>query len=230
MVDYKSCSDDELVVLVRRGDPWAFDEIVARYHQRVVAYCYSILHDHDEAEDTAQETYVHAFQAMIGGRYREQGTFNSWLFTIARRVCMDRIKKKGGRREQSLDEMIQAGRDLEGDPSPESVVIGDDLTWCVRTALASLTEEERLLLSLKYEQGFTTEEIAAILGVSAGTANSRLNRARIRLAAAMRRACPEIIVGLETNRERDRRGRAGTEPGGMNEAAPAGARERDDHD
>jgi RNA polymerase sigma-70 factor (ECF subfamily) len=130
----------------------------------------------DAAADLSQDTWMRVLRGVA--TLRDPARLRPWLFGIARRVAMDRLRRQYASplaAEADLDELPAA----ESDPGLES-----DLAW-LEAEVASLPIRERETLALFYLRELTIEEIAASLDVPAGTVKSRLFRARRMLKQQM---------------------------------------------
>ena len=149
-------------------------EAFYRLHARAVhSYLVSLCRDRIRAEDLMQETFIKATQAM--GGYRG-GSPRAWLFSIARTVFLDDVRR-------------EARRPAEGgivDP-PEARAVDPVERDAIERALSALPERQRTALLLSDRIGLTGSEVAEALGVSAGAARVLLHRARL----AFRRAYEE---------------------------------------
>ena len=159
----------------------AFDELVRRTESRVRSVALAILRDPSEAEDVAQEAYLRAFRRASS--YRGDGPVGAWLCRIAVRLAHDAIRRAG--RQRRLREVAQPFAD-----SAEEIASArpeEDIRR--RTELASalrrLPEDEREAVVLKEVAGMTYREISDACGVPLGTVQSRIHRARQRLAEAL---------------------------------------------
>src|SRR6201995_5292288 len=93
--------DAELMLRVKRGDEAAFAELVEKYKQPVMNLIYRILRDATEAEDLAQNVFVQVYKSAH--RYEVTAKFSTWLFTIARNLCLNEIRRRSRHTADSLD-------------------------------------------------------------------------------------------------------------------------------
>jgi RNA polymerase sigma-70 factor (ECF subfamily) len=157
------------------------------YYERMCRYIASMIHDPDEAEDLAQETFLRAFQQRDS--LRNQEAVIGWLYRIATNVCLDRLRQRARRAplesETDLDDIP-----IEADtPSPEQTTEQNEMSACVQQYLADLPDDYRSVILLQDMYGLTGPEIAELLGVSLATAKIRLHRGRKRLRAALEAGC-----------------------------------------
>ncbi|MCP9949503.1 RNA polymerase sigma factor [Actinomadura madurae] len=162
--------DDELLVVrCQLGEPEAFAELVDRWHVPVWTFVRRML-DAERAGDVAQEIWVAVLRGLP--RLADPGRFRPWLFTIARRAVLDRLRHEYTTAERPGEAGEPPSEDLA-----EQVVDRTELV----AALADLPILEREILILFYLEDLSIAECAQICAVPAGTVKSRLHRARRRL-------------------------------------------------
>lgn len=162
-------SDELLAVRCQLGEPAAFDALVERWHPALWAYVRRVSDDDDQAAELLQDTWLRVLRAMP--RLRDPARLRPWLFGIARRALMDRLRDRYAARAQEPLEAADAEASAEADD-----VDPDLLT--MREELDGLPVIEREVLALFYLQELTLAEVADVLAVPAGTIKSRLFRAR----------------------------------------------------
>lgn len=161
--------DQQQVEAARAGDDEAFAALVRRHAPVAWQLARLLLHDDHEAEDATQEAFVRAHGSLH--TFRGDGSFRSWLLTICRRVCVDRLRLV--RPELvPLDGVVLSA---DGDGQPE-------LALAIRAAVSRLDDEERAAFVLVDVLGHNRREAAEVLEVPASTVRSRVARARERLA------------------------------------------------
>jgi len=166
-------TDEALIQAWAEGDHPAFNLIFERYRDRVVGYCWRMLRNHEEAEEIATETFCR----VLEGAWRPGGSFRAFLFTVAHRLCIDRLR----RRERTLrfERLWRAA--TAPSTSPEQAVSADERQRAVEQAIGSLPEDHRAVVLLYYGQELRSREVAEILGCSDQQVRSRLSYARRRL-------------------------------------------------
>ncbi len=185
--------DDALVAAAQAGDQAAFGQLVERYQDRVVNFCYRRTRNHEDALDVAQEVFVKAFRAIKN--YQGQSAFYTWVYRIAVNTTTTHWQR--GRKHQgvlSLDGIGFAGDDGERryEPSddqgiaPPDQAIRDEDVRRVREAIGELEGTDNLLIVLRDIEGLSYEEIAETLEMKLGSVKSHLHRARGRLREKLR--------------------------------------------
>lgn len=175
--------DAALMLRVKHGDLQAFEELVQKYKQPLVNVIYRMLRDLDEAEDLAQNVFVRVYQSAA--RYEVSAKFSTWIFTIARHLCLNEIRRRGRHPAQSLD-AAQSEDENQAPPqhpdlhavSPPEAFLNRELEQKVQDALAGLPEKQRLAIALCQENELSYEEIAKVLGCSLSATKSLIHRGR----------------------------------------------------
>jgi RNA polymerase sigma-70 factor (ECF subfamily) len=168
---------------VKQGDPDAFEVLVDRYKQPVMNLVFRTLPDATEAEDLTQQVFLQVFKAAH--RYEVSAKFSTWLFTIARNLCLNEIRRRSRHPADSLDATLSEDDDhplrevADGRvcSAPEAL-LRSELTQKVESALASLPEKQRTALLLCREGDVSYEAIAEVLGCSLSATKSLIHRAR----------------------------------------------------
>ena len=175
--------DAALMLRVKQGDRDAFEALVDKYKQPVMNLVYRTLPDATEAEDLAQHVFVQVFKSAH--RYEVSAKFTTWLFTIARNLCLNEIRRRSRHRAESLDETFadnddQPMRQVEDNKTfspPESLLQGE-LEAKIEQALAELPEKQRTAILMCRGDEFSYEDIARVLDCSVSATKSLIHRGR----------------------------------------------------
>jgi RNA polymerase sigma-70 factor, ECF subfamily len=165
-------TDRELVEACQRGERDAFRALFERHKDKVYSIALRYSGDATIAMDIAQETFLKLFSSIRS--FRGDSSFESWLYRLVVNSCLDQK-----RRTRRLMPLVDGALDALRAPG-ESVfdeIMRSELSSRVRSAVSGLPPDQRIVIVLRYTQGLTYEEIAEIVGCSAGTVASRLNRA-----------------------------------------------------
>jgi RNA polymerase sigma-70 factor (ECF subfamily) len=146
------------------GDEHAFEVLLERHQAGVIRFLAQGGAAHD-ATDLAQETFVRVYRHRH--LYRPRAKFTTYLYTIARHVLVDYLRKRNRRPEVAHDDVSVSMLLVEHQP--------EGLVMDVEQALAGLSERLRLVIVLRIIEGFTAEETAEILELPVGTVKSRLH-------------------------------------------------------
>ena len=153
-------------------DRAAFGVLYRRYVDRVYGYAFYLLGDHHDAEDVTERTFLAALAAIDG--FRDTGaSFRSWLFRIAHNQVANALRSRGRRRDDSIERVLEPA--AANDPAAE-VTAADDARR-VRAALATLADDRRQVLVLRFVDGLPAREIADVLGRSEGAVRVLQHRA-----------------------------------------------------
>ena len=178
--DLASLDDRELVRRAQEQDAQAFGVLVGRYEVKVRRLCAALTADPDAAEELAQITWVKAFEAI--GHLREGERFFGWLRQIAVNQLRDSFKRR--RLPQvPFDEALHDGPDES--PGPEGALLRQERQGEISRALRSLSEHDRHMLALRYQQDLSYRDIALEMGTTEGTVATWLYRAKERLRKAL---------------------------------------------
>lgn len=175
--------DAALMLRVKQGDWSAFEELVNKYKQPVTNLIYRTLPDATEAEDLAQNVFIQVYKSAH--RYEVAAKFTTWLYTIARNLCLNEIRRRSRHPAESLDATHpehddQPARQFEDIRtfSPPDTLLQGELEDKIEEALASLPENQRTALLLYRQDEMSYEDISGVLGCSLSATKSLIHRAR----------------------------------------------------
>lgn len=158
-----------------RGDPTAFEPLVARYQGVLFAVALRMLGDYEDARDAVQNAFVRAYERLE--TCDPDRKFFSWMYRIAVNECLNTIRARRPTEELAPDMSVDAGA--------FAAVEASELRQRVQTALTSLTPEYRAVVVLRHFADLSYEEIGESLSIPVKTVKSRLFTARERLAALL---------------------------------------------
>lgn len=181
----------QVIEACRRGDPEGFRALFEKYKDMVYSVALRYSGDATAAQDIAQDTFLKLFSTI--GSFRGESNFEAWLYRMVVNRCFDQ-KRKTRRLAPLLDGVVDVLHAT--DVSALDEVMRAELSTHVRSVVESLAPEQKMVIVLRYTQGLSYDEIAAILECSAGTVASRLNRAHKILGRRLAR--------LAESRQRDR--------------------------
>ena len=177
-------SDEQLMRAVMAGDQEALAALVTRHHAPLLGYLYRLVGgDRQLSEDLVQETLLHVLRQRT---YQTGRPFKPWLYMIATNLARDYFKSAAVRqRGRSGDEEEALLHMYDSAPGPEECALAAEQGSEVRVALAQLSEDYRVVVLLRFYQGFSLQEIAETLQIPLGTVKSRLSVAVHRLRAML---------------------------------------------
>ncbi len=184
--------DAALMLRVKRGDRAAFAELVEKYKQPLFNFIFRTLRDETETEDVAQNTFLQVWKARA--RYQRTAKFSTWLFTIARNLCLNEIRRRSRHRADSIEEAHAEHEDLPRQQfedkthvaAPEKMLHGE-LAAKIEQALAELPENQRTAILLCRQDEMSYEEIADVLDCSLSATKSLIFRGREVLKEKLKR-------------------------------------------
>jgi RNA polymerase sigma-70 factor (ECF subfamily) len=175
--------DAALMLRVREGDRAAFEMLVEKYKQPVINLVARTINDLTEAEDVAQHVFVQVFKSAH--RYEVTAKFSTWLFTIARNLSLNEIRRRSRHPASSLDETYADDDDHPIRQAPDTRTVGPtermlqgELEAKVEEAIADLPEKQRTALLMCRHEEFSYEEIARVVDCSLSATKSLIHRAR----------------------------------------------------
>jgi RNA polymerase sigma-70 factor (ECF subfamily) len=176
---------ERLLTKAQRGDADAFIKLCAPLEGMVYRHCLQMLKNPADAQDAAQEAMLKAFRSIAAFEARSE--LATWLFRIAHNTSLDFLKKTFRQREgTSLDSLRDQGFDPPSDgQTPEDQYLRDSEQTMLRGAVSTLAPRQQALLSLRYGDGLSYEQIADTMNLTLGTVKSALNRAKEELKAAV---------------------------------------------
>ncbi len=167
--DRDALADELLAVRCQLGEPTGFDDLVERWNPALWHYVQRMVGDEDEASDALQDIWIRILRGLPA--LREPARIRPWLFGIARRALMDRLRRSYGRAE-----LPNAVLDESPAPEPDHALL-DDLDE-MREELSAMPILEREVIVLFYLDELPLAQVADVLGIPEGTVKSRLFRAR----------------------------------------------------
>jgi len=172
-----------LIRAAQRGDADAFESLVRTYDQNVLRIAMNLLRSPEDARDIYQEAFLRVYRNLH--TFRFDCSFHTWLYRIVTNICLDHLRKRKVRREEStvvetpdgpldrIDHFAEEGP--EGDP--ERHTWNRQLQEKISAALDDLSPRERMVFELRHYQGLRLRNIGDMLGTSEEAAKNCLFRA-----------------------------------------------------
>ena len=166
-------TESEIITRCQRGDKAAFREVVKNYQRMVFSLSLKMLADEEEAKDVVQDTFIRVWQGIRS--YNPQKPFKTWLYTIATRLCLDRLK-----REKPLIPLPDDEHLLHRFDSDDSQRQLENAEWAavVRLLAEGLSEKQRIAFTLCQLEGLSPQEAEEITDMDARQLKSNLYVAR----------------------------------------------------
>lgn len=169
-----------LISRARNGDREAFGALVEQYRDNVYRLAYRMCGNEYDADEAAQEAFVAAWRALPN--FRGDAKFSTWLYRLTTNAAIDVMRREKRHQTVGDGEMMEVADDAD---SPQETVERTEQQEAVQRALATLSEEYREVLLLRYMEELDYAEIAEVLKLPSGTVKSRINRAKAALKTAL---------------------------------------------
>ena len=158
--------DSDLARKVQQGDRDAFEMLLTRYERPIHAFVFNFFHDPALCQDLTQETFLRAWRFI--GSFRLEEKFSTWLYSIAKNLCIDELRRVQKRNTVDIDtvdpELFTLDPDAGDDPLRAAVLAQEGET--VRRVVTLLPEKYRTCIILFYFNELSYEEISAVMNVS----------------------------------------------------------------
>jgi RNA polymerase sigma-70 factor (ECF subfamily) len=171
--------DLELVRQYLGGDSRAFEALFKKYQTPMFNLVNRMVGGED-AYDLTQDVFCNALRAIH--TFRGESKFSTWLYSIAKNVCLNRIRSRANKCEESLDGICEdhpRAEIADSAPNPQSIAEMHELQRTVDLVLETLSPDQRLMIVLRDFEQLSYEEIGEITGTSLPNVKSRLHRARM---------------------------------------------------
>jgi len=174
-------SDEQLILSIKGGNREAFGELYNRYYKKVYHKCLSFTKNPDEAFDYAQESLMKAFDHLE--TFRGHASFSTWLYTITHHHCLAGLKKNSRLSTTALNEQF-----IEADRNQTSITLEEtsqrtEQETIMFKLIDRLPENEKQLLTLKYQEGESIENLQEKMGLNSSAVKMRLKRSKEKLNA-----------------------------------------------
>jgi RNA polymerase sigma-70 factor (ECF subfamily) len=188
-------SDEILMVQFKKGDVHAFETLLGRHKRGVFAFILRFCNDRHTAEELLQDVFLRVVDNAQ--KFEQRSKFTTWLYAIARNLCIDHLRKMRHRKTTSLDQPCN-GADEEGmtlgqrirsdKPEPDEQAHLLRLQQHIRRAVKQLSPEQREVFLLREEAGLPFDQIARIVKAPANTVKSRMRYALLNLRTSLQAA------------------------------------------
>jgi len=178
----------ELILNAQRGDASAFNQIVSAYRRRILGTISRLIGRPEDVEDVAQEVFLRLYFSLE--QLRTPEVFEPWLYRLTVNACYDYLRKSKRRLESRMADLSEQ-QVMMADAVAGSRAQSDDaekrrVRDTVSVILSSVSEEDRVLLTMKEVEGLSLKELEKIYGVNENALKVRLFRARQRVLKNMK--------------------------------------------
>lgn len=183
--------EKSLIRAAQRGDGDAFEQLVRSYDSNVLRMAYNLLHSEEDAQDVYQEAFLRVYRKLP--EFRFDSAFSTWLYRIVANLCLDQIRKRKVRKEESTSVETPAGEvdlfqmipERRADVDPQRQLMSVEVKNRIQEVLGNLSPRERLVFEMRHYQGLRLRAIGESLGVTEEAAKNCLFRATQKMRAAL---------------------------------------------
>ncbi len=189
LIAREEVTDEVLMMRFQAGDRGSFAMLVRKHKTPVFNFILRLVRAAPAAEDLVQDVFVKIVQSASD--FKHESKFTTWMYAIARNICIDHLRKMSFRNHSSLDQVQGEGQDgptlLDKTPdvhpsaAVERSVIGQELGLRISKCVESLPQEQREVFLLREVANLPFKEIAVVTGVPENTVKSRMRYALERL-------------------------------------------------
>ena len=167
-------SEQELIEQLRSGNIEAYTPLIEKYKGKIYGLMYRMVDHPQDAQDLAQEVFIKAYRNL--NSFKDHTRFSAWLFRIASNHCLDELRRRKRAPQMTSDEerMIESR-------TPETIYLEKERITVLQEQIMALDEDYRMVLLLRYVEGFSYKEIGDVLSIPVTTVQMRLHRAHHRL-------------------------------------------------
>jgi RNA polymerase sigma-70 factor (ECF subfamily) len=185
-------SDASLIKLLQSDDEEAFRRLVEDYRHRVINTCYRFIRNREDAEDVAQEVFIEVYRS-IGG-FRRQARLSTWIYRIAVTRSLDFIRRRDRKKRFGSvravlgfhhDEAVRLPAPARSSPAHD--LEHQERRRILQQALNALPDSQQAAITLSKMEGFSTREIAEIMGTTVPSVEALIHRAKAGLRKKLRR-------------------------------------------
>src|ERR1035437_750282 len=182
---------DSLIRAAQRGDQDAFEQLVRAHDQSVLRLAMNLLRSPEDARDVYQEAFLRVYRNLDSFRF--DCSFHTWLYRIVTNICLDQLRKRRVRKEESavvetsdgLLDRMETFEEESARANPERTLWNRELKQRIENALQDLTPRERMVFELRHYQGLRLRNIGEMLGTTEEAAKNCLFRATQKMRAVL---------------------------------------------
>lgn len=183
--------ESALIRAAQQGDQYAFEQLVQAYDQNVLRLALNLLRSPEDASDVYQEAFLRVYRNLH--TFRFDCSFHTWLYRIVTNLCLDHLRKRKVRKEESpvvetsdgpVDRMEIVPED-RAEGNPQRKLLSEQLGNRIQAVLNELTPRERMVFEMRHYQGMRLRAIGEVLGTTEEAAKNCLFRATQKMRAAL---------------------------------------------
>lgn len=184
-------SEEALIRLAQQGDEEAFEQLVRAHDQGVLRLACNLLRSTEDAYDVYQETFLRVYRGLPGFRF--DCSFHTWIYRIATNLCLDHLRRRKVRKEESAvlegedgdRNLLDNVEERRADSDPQRALLNRELRERIGKVLGGLTPRERTVFELRHYQGMRLRAIGEMLGATEEAAKNCLFRATQKMRVAL---------------------------------------------
>jgi RNA polymerase sigma-70 factor (ECF subfamily) len=184
-------SEVDLIRAAQGGDSAAFEQLVRSYDHNVLRMAFNLLHSEEDARDIYQEVFLRVYRNLP--KFRFDCSFHTWLYRIVANLCLDQLRKRKVRKEESSAFETEGGEvdrlqfvaERRPDVDPQRQLMSTEVNVRIQKVLGELTPRERVVFELRHFQGMRLRSIGETLGVTEEAAKNCLFRATQKMRSAL---------------------------------------------
>jgi RNA polymerase sigma-70 factor (ECF subfamily) len=189
-MDIQKISDEKLVEIIREKNQELFEQIVARYQNKIYSYISRLIGNREEAEDLTQEVFVKVFKNLYGFDIKRK--FSSWIYRIAHNEAVNYIKKKSYFKILSIEQNEFLQNTMSTTENLVENIIKKENAKKIRELLGKLSFKYKEVLVLRYLEEKSYDEISDILRMPVNTVGTLINRAKGQLEKIVKKENLEL--------------------------------------
>ena len=172
----RETNESALIARCQKGDRLAFEELIRRYMDKVYYLAYSVVKNHQDADDILQESFIRVYKSIK--KFKERERFYPWLYRIVVNQAKSYLKKREQSFHYSSEERMVESAEVDERDIPVDILEEKELRQKINKAIDSLPPQQRLAIRLFEVEGLSMKETAEVLNCRVGTVKSHLHRAR----------------------------------------------------
>ncbi len=180
-----------LIRAAQSGDQDAFEQLVRAHDQNVLRMAFNVLHSQEDARDVYQEAFLRVHRNLP--KFRFDCSFSTWLYRIVANLCLDQIRRRKVRKEESPSVDTRSGEvdrfqfvpEERASVDPQRQLMSAEVNSRIQEVLEQLTPRERVVFEMRHYQGMRLRAIGEALGVTEEAAKNCLFRATQKMRSAL---------------------------------------------
>lgn len=187
-----ACIDDTFLVReAQNGNPQAFEELVRHHDRAILGLAFRLTGSESDAQDIYQEAFLRAYTKLNGFRF--ESCFSTWIYRIATKLCVERLRKKYRHKEDRLVTVTSKGENYDllrrgaagRSSEPDTALARKELGSRIDCALQRLTPLERVIFEFKHYHGLKLRTIGVIISLSEQDVKTSFFRAIRKMRAGL---------------------------------------------